>query len=750
MAPANDQRRPLAELAALGLALLGTLLAFWPSLSGQFVYDDRILVAQNPTIRSLAGVAGSWSSAYWDFLESDVAVQLGYWRPLTAWTLFAGFLVGGGQPWGFHVVSLALHLCAVAAVFALARRLTRDTACAFFAALLFGLHPVQVEAVAWISAVNDPLYGLFVILGLASFLAWRERGSKGLPLAAAALFALGLMAKENAVAFVGLALALDLGRPPRETDPPRGWSAGLRPWSRAHGTFALVLLAYYGVRVAVFGDLAAGVDRVTTELFLPEGRAASLRVELAGGFLRLLVWPLELDLFRETRAVLPSWDGPFLTAVAWVLGWAGASLWCLWKGRRPLLAGLLIAMAGVAPALLRLESLGRFVLSDRFLYVSVLGAALSLALLARTRLPRALSWGALAALALGLGLRSHARAQDWRDEESLFRSAVVAEPRGVYAHWGLGRVLTERFQATGEIGYLQEALAAFETVQDLVSPPDGSPPDPTLFYTLDDVLQANCGIGWCFLFLALVDPEYGLDEAELVFDATLGRFPDSPEALVGLGVSRMHLGKLDEAREHLTRASEVSSRFQPAWFNLGQLELRAGDFAAAAEHFTRALEIEPDDVQSRLYLGTALVEGGLEPERAREVLEEVAAARPGDAAPRLQLGALAAREGSWREAARQFERALALDRTSGITHLLHAKVLLQLDEKDRAVTALGQACELSPDAFEPHFLLGRILAERGFGETALPYLQRALEIAPRGPYASELRATIEAIEETPR
>ncbi|HVS19501.1 MAG TPA: tetratricopeptide repeat protein [Planctomycetota bacterium] len=743
--------RSLREVLWLAAVLLATCAGLWPALSGGFVYDDRVLVLQNPQIRSWEGLRQALGSAYWDFLAPDTAARLGYWRPLTSLALFAGHLLGGGAAWGFHAVSLCLHLGAVAAAFALARRLLGSAPWAALCAALFALHPVQVEAVAWISAVNDPLYGLFVLLGLGAHLAWRERGARGLPLAAALAFALALLAKENAVAFLPLALALELAL------------GAVRPGARrrAAATYLAVSALYVAARMVVFDDATAGVARVTTDLALSGARALTLRIELLGSFLGLLLWPADLSLFREIRPVIEPGDARFLGALALSLAWFAAALVAWRRGARVLALALAVPLAGVLPALVRMESLGRFVLSDRFLYVAVFGAGLALAFVAR-RLPRAVGATLGAAVVLAAGVAARARTHVWHDELSLFEATVEASPRSVYARWGLGRVLLERFQSTGDPLQVELALHHFETVQDLVSPRDGSSTAPDLFYTLDDVLQANVGVAWCYLDRALYDPdEYGFDEALVVFNATLERFPDAIEALTGRGVALTHMGLADaargdreraqrwydEARGTLSRALELDERNVPAWFNLGLNEWRAGDLPAAARALERALELEPDNPQTRLWLGTVLAEGDLDPARARALLEGLAGRLPGLAALPLQLGALEARAGNLREALARFQEALAIDPRLARAHLLAAKVQRQLGQGERALVSAAEACRLTPDDLEAHLVAGNLLLEQGSPRAARPYLQRALAIEPDGPYAAELRTALDAISE---
>src|SRR5262249_38514488 len=145
--------------------------------------------------------------------------------------------------------------------FRLALRLSRNAWVAFFAALLFGLHPTKVEAVSWISAMNDPLLGLFALLALDAFARHRERGSAGVAWPAAVWSLLALLSKESAVAVLPMVLALDLGRIALGRES--------RIEARAYVPLAVALALYYVARVAVFGDLAAGFDRTTTDFRVP-------------------------------------------------------------------------------------------------------------------------------------------------------------------------------------------------------------------------------------------------------------------------------------------------------------------------------------------------------------------------------------------------------------------------------------------------------------------------------------------------
>jgi len=691
----------MKQAGLLALVLLVVALVHASALGGELVYDDLLLVGQNRALRSLAQLPDALGAAYWSFLDADSAARIGYWRPLTTIALFVGQQLGGGAPWGFHLVSLLLHLASTAAVCVLARRLTGSFWTGLATALLFGLHPVQVEAVAWISAVNDPLQALCVLLGLIAFLGWRERGSDGRPLAT----------------------------------------------SRALGPLVLVGLAYWATRALVFGHWAGGFDLVTSHLYLGTLRSLTLRAELFGGALELLAWPARLNLFREVRPEVPAADPLLVRAYLWILAWAALLALAAVRRAPRLLAALLIIPAALAPVLIRFESVGRFPLSERFLYLSVVGAAL-LAALAIARLPRLPGTLAVGVLALAFGLRSHARIDFWKDELTLFRHAVAASPESLYVRWGLGRVLLAEYRETRDLVTLEEAHQAFVTTQDLGSPPDGTPVSTSRLVTPYDLLQANLGVGWYYFLCALALPsECTFEEAGLVFRETAARASKGPfqsaraHALTGLGLSLLYRNQFDEAEAALLEAVALFPSLREAWFNLGQLERRRGNWARSREYFERALDIAPDDVPSLIGLGEALVQtdqGG----EARRVLSRAQALAPDDPELLIQLGALHGREDNPAKALEFLDRALGIDGRLGNCHLLRAKALVQLGDPRRAVGAFQEACRYMPDNFEAHYNLGVLLVQYGLTADGKAYLEHALDLDPAGPHAEAIRGAL--------
>lgn len=736
----NQERAPLGLRAVALLAVLaGVALALGRGLFGELVYDDLWLIARNPALEDFGAFLQAATQAHWDFIEPDLAQRIGYWRPLALFALYLGRQVGGGDPLAYHALALGFHLAATSFVYLLAQRLfgPRELLVPLVAAALFGLHPLHVESTAWVSALNDPMSGCFVLASVWSFVRWRQRGSRSAPIAATACFALALFSKESSLAWFLLAPLADYAT-----------RVGPRPLVRAYLPALVVAALYVLARVQVFEHWMAGFDRVTSYLHESSARHFTLRVELLGGALALLAWPAKLNLFREVRPEIPWDDAQLWTAVAALAVWC-ALVFVAWRRKQHvLLFGLLVMLAAFAPAALRYESIGRFPLSDRFLYVSASGAALAVAWLA-SKLPRPAALALFAALAVPCAAKSFQRTAVWKDELTLFEDGARQSPRSMYVQWGLGRVLLARFQATGDPLLLVRANLAFSAAQDL-----SLERDPTVLDTLFDELQASLGVGWYHLFCALHMPEEcTLEEAEMVFRALSQKAQTSPDVRCGLGVALSHLGRVEEAKAELRKALEYNPLHQQSWFNLGRIALDHEQWSEALEQFQRCVELAPDDVDAWVCLGMAAIELDLG-ERARQALGRARALGPQRTEPLVQLGVMAAREGRPAVALDFFEQALKINGSHGPAHLMRAKALVQLQRIGDALQAFTDAArwlqEPSSDPRRPYqifeaFYNAGVLTLQRSPKDALPILEQALARDPSGAWSPALRGEVEKL-----
>jgi tetratricopeptide (TPR) repeat protein len=741
---------PKAPSSGRTLLLLLAILAvtagvYRRALTGDLVYDDLLLVARNPLIADLANVPQLFGQAYWDFLDAKQASSIGYWRPLSATGIALAYAVGDGSTWMLHAFCLAVHLFATVAAFLVVRDWLESVSAGLLAALIFGLHPVHVESVAWISALNDPLFGMLGLFAIHRYQRWRARGSRGIPLAAALLFGLALLAKELALAVVPMLMLIDLGRPrvDGEGDGPR---AGLREPVRAYAPFAAVFGIYVVARMFVFDSLLAGFDRTTSEFAVGPARLLMLRVELLGGGLRLLLAPLELALFRPFRPVLSPADGEFLVALALCVALAVAAVVAWRRAAWRTFGALMLTPVGLFPALLRIESVGIFPVSERFLYLPVLGFAVLLIQATRRVLPvRAATLAVLVVAALH-GVKSWQRTATWQNEEALFRASAEAAPRSPVVFWSLGRVLLDRYRTTGDRRYLDEADNAYFDAQQLLLEARQGPCD--ILVSEDDFLQTQLGVGWCEYFRERDSGFKGHAASIEIFrqliDAVSAIREREEEARrLGIQVRRQHLalelpwtalgtalhdaGDLAGAEEAYNKAIALNDRVVEARHNLAQLHFQRREFQRARQSAEAVLELAPGRFQDELLVAQCLYEEGF-PERAKEValgLHERDATHP---EPLVLLGVieLAARRES--EALRWIDLALEADPSHGFGWYQKAKALAALGSSTSAVEAFVSAATLRPDNFEVRYDCGAYLLQQGAIEAAEPHLLRAYQL----------------------
>jgi len=693
-----------ARWIPFALLALATI-ALWPVVHGDFVRDDLEHVLRNPF------VSGDFTLGR--LFAADDA--LGRWQPLTLIAWKAGHIVGGGSAAGFHAVSLTIHLAATAVAYLLARRLSGSAFIGFFAGALFALHPVQVESVAWIGALDTVLAGFFTLLALDAHRRWRDRGGGGLPLLAGLHLLLALCASELAIAVVPIAVALDLGLPPREPRLTRGPVD-----ARSYAPFVAAALVVYAARALAFGELSAGFDRSAFVFNVPPTRTLWLRGELLGGLIELVAWPLKLLPSRPFVLEPEAFTRATLVPLLWIGALGIAIAWAVRRNIRPTLAALLWIPAATLPVLLRVRTLGPDPLSDHLAYIAVFGVALA-APLVLARLPRAVAAVPLVLLALTYGMLTHRQTAVWHDDASLLEASSADTSRSPTHTTQLGQNLLERYREEADPELLREAFERFQDSLDLLIE---ARTDSTIFTTREDHIRANLGLAWCLWYEALLDEVHDYQIALGVFEQIVDRYPEVVEAWIGLAIAQMALGRTLDAETALLSALQRDPHSARALHNLGQVHARRGRWREAAEAFARAREERPGHLDDLVWEARSWVEAG-EPARARAALELARGRHPRSSAPLVVEGNLAASEGDFDRALKLAKRALELDPEDGEALLLKGKLHAARDETTSATATLQRACELLPESFEAHYNTAALLLSTHGPEAALPYLARA-------------------------
>ena len=530
----------------LWLAISFLVLAvFLPCLHFQFVYDDYGQIVETKQLNSIHMIPRFFTGHVWAWKKPG---SMGvYYRPVfLLWLLANQRLFGLSAPW-WHLTSVLTHVAATILVFAVIRRMTGDPWTSAIAALLFGLHPVHVESVAWVSGVTDPLLAVFV---LSSFLCFQDRHMPWSYL----LFAAALLEKETAVILPGLIFAYAWLFESRK----RAWLWAL--------PYVLLTLIYLGVRRIVLHEFSPAVTAV------PLGRMMLTWPSILLFYLRHLLWPAGLSVFYTLRVVQQAdptnfWI-PLLVLVPFA---AGLAFWAL-RSRAAAFAIVLL----IVPLLpvLDLRTLGRAeTVHDRYLYLPSIGLCLLLALAIR-RVPGTASQIAVVIpLACFAAYGTVRESQCWTDNITLFLRAVEVAPDNEIANQNLGTALMLNREFVEAVPYYQAAVAL----------------NPNMFDSLYSLGRIYYELG-----------EYG--RAELYFERAISVNPRFAAPYLYYGLAKLKEGRLDESERALRRAIQLKGPDDYREFHLALgLALKAkGDLAGAQREFQAEIRENPDPSKARL------------------------------------------------------------------------------------------------------------------------------------------------------
>ena len=522
----RTRRASLLVFASLAVAVLA---AHGGALGGMFHYDDQFAVVSNPAIRSWQPTRMFTSP---DAVNSEPGATI--YRPLMVMSLALNYRVSGLDPSGYLATNVAVHLLIAILIVLIGRELFGDLRWAALAGLTFALHPLNAEAVNYVTARSSVLSTGFALAAAWAFIRYVEhRGGAGTLVLGLTAFVAAVLSKESAVALVVPLLAYPWLRPQGRCNQA--------VISRARRT-ALAYSALAALYVALWRIITAGG---ATAPGPPSNRPAWTFVELVGRSLALWIWPWPLGL-DHPLTFLTRFDGGLAGVL--VLGAVGLLVaFAVLMRRVPVAAwGLLWALAGLAP-LAPLPWLTTVpLLQEHRIGFSAAGLSWMTAALVRAvweasrrwRSERLIRWtlactgAVLAVVAIGA---DRSRSAVWQDDRRLWDDVVRRSPDNLLARINLG--------------------------------------------------AAYMGGG-----------EY--DRAEAEYRAIVALVPAYPRVYHNLGLLAMRRGRSDEAVVAFRQALALDSRNAGAHGHLGVLSLRAGDERGAEEAFQAALRIDPDQRDS--------------------------------------------------------------------------------------------------------------------------------------------------------
>jgi tetratricopeptide (TPR) repeat protein len=649
-----------------------TALAYVNALGGEFVYDDRLQILKNPTLNSLANIPRMFTQGVWQFLNSGDKNAVGpYYRPLFNIALIINHQLFGLEVFGWHLFSILVHIGVVYLVYRLARQWNLSTEAAMAAALLFGVHPVHSESVAWVAALPDPLAAVFILGSLLLYERYYH-GQSRKPIVRGASVALALAAmlsKEVAVIFPLFLVAREFfDRPEGETV-----SHNLANTARRTAPFFAMIALYLGMRYYVLGFLRQDEP---SSVGIPVMRVLITLPSILLSYARMLFAPFPLAVMYGNRYVESLSDIRFLGAAIGVAALVAGAIWLVRPspvGRRAL-AFLIIFLVPVfnLKGFRAQESL----LHDRYLYLPSIGFCILVAMsfewiserfTEHRRQAFITATAITAAILLGLTFYQNFT---WQNELAMTNNALKVTPRWPFLHNYIGAYYADQHKYPDAQQAYLDAIDINPTYYDAYS-------------NLGDIYRE----------------EGKLADAEQAYLKALEYGAPYADTHYNLGVTYINENKLSDAEQPLVRSLELSPANTKARYNLGWTYDREGKDALAEQAYAETLKYDQTYPEARINLGILLAREGRYPE-ALEQLHTAQQYAPGHPVLRYALADLSMRMQHYDEAIAAFNELDAANLHQNLIHTSLGLCYESLGKKEEAKAQFQKAIDIAPqDAY---------------------------------------------------
>jgi tetratricopeptide (TPR) repeat protein len=431
---------------------LAVIICYAGTLGNDFVHDDSFEILQNPAVRDVHQWPTFFTTPAWTFLsKAGRAASSSYYRPLQYLSYGLIFHFGGANAWAFHLFKLMQHLGVCLLLTYLLKRLTGHKPIALISGLIFAVHPINTEAVSWISGITDVSCAFFLLLALIFYLRDQEHPSWLNPSLVCLFFLLGLFSKETGIMLLPLLVLIAML-----------WHQPLLSlvrWKRFYLPLTLCTLGYLALRVKAIGGV----------MYTPQFRFAQLnhwqilfnQVQLSAEYFFKFFYPYPLSASYTFEPILFMSDWRFWGSVA-VLGAIGYISFFLWRTLPPDQARWTIwggawFFLTLAPVIILFRRIGANVFNERYLYPASLGFCLALGMILYHiyHQNRRVVIGFAAIVILLGGWQTILRNRDWKNELTLYEDMVKKSPRDVDAWTNLGITYLS-------LGKREEARRAYE------------------------------------------------------------------------------------------------------------------------------------------------------------------------------------------------------------------------------------------------------------------------------------------------
>jgi len=571
--------------------VLITLVVYIPAMRAGFVWDDDLFLTENPLIKADDGLYRFWFTT-----------EPPDYFPLVSTSLWLEWRLWGMNPVGYHVVNIVLHAISSVLIWLVLGRLKIPGA--WLAALIFAIHPVNVESVAWITERKNTQPMVFYLLTILLYLRFESEGKNQWYVLALLVFLLALLSKTSVVMLPFVLLGCVWWQQGR---------IGRKDLLRSIPFFVLSIVL--GLVTVWYQSNAIGGDVIRTGGFFSR---------LAGAGWAIWFYIYKAIIPYKLSFVYPRWEIDPSSVLSYVPGailiGCFAVFWWYRKGwgRAPFFA-LFYFVVTLFPVLgfFDINFMRYSLVTDHWQYTSIIGIiALSIGVGAwivqrwQGKFQK-LSIVVAGAVVSVLCVLTWGQCHIYKNVEALWRDTASKNPNAWLAHNNLGTALLDQGRFEEAVFHCSEALR--------INP---------------NHVKIHCALGTAlagqgrpeeaarhFFEAIRIEPNYAEAHNDLGralndmgrFEEALGHFaqavklkPGSAEAHANLGVGLARTGRLNEATSHFSEALRIEPDFEGAHYNLGLALAGQGRMKEAIPYFSRAVEINPDFAEAHYNLGALL------------------------------------------------------------------------------------------------------------------------------------------------
>lgn len=723
------------------LLIVLSLLLYWNTLHHNFVnFDDTTLVVKNHYIKALS-------------LENLKAIftpgVVGAYQPLRTLSYALDYHFWKLNPTGYHLTNILCHAVNTLLVFFIAYLLSKHLLLACLAALIFAVHPIHVEAVAWVSGRRDVLASAFALCSFLSFLrifpplysneaakprrsGWKQGILYGL---SCLLFVAGLLTKPTVVILPLLFIVYDLCF----VDPPL-----FRQWRRSWLYLPLFVLAFFLTQLFLSVARTSGVVETHFHATNPVMRTWTMLRVLAE-YVFMLFIPRHLSVTYGVQMSASVLESSVLIGVI-LLTFIVIVMFLAWQQTKFVFFGIawffvtLLPVSNIIPIAI--------IKADRYLYLPSVGFCLVSAwlivrggtLLARTTKARLVTiayWGMICLVLMVYSFLTVQRNRDWKDSHTLWTATLETHPDSSIALNNLGLIYAEEGMHEKAIALYEQVLALHPEQEHIERVYVNMADAYVALHMFDQAIEyyqqaLETTPEYIDAYLGLANMSIELQQyehAEQIYQQALALENQTDRVYTQLGNLAMLQGKYETARTFFQKALNINPAAINAYNGMGMSYARSGENEKALEIYQYALTLAPDAAIIHNSLGNLYLEQG-KTDRAIAEFNTVLEIKPGNVEVRNNLGIVYLLNQRYEEAARTFMTALTYqpNHTKILSNLGMAYAHLGLYEQ--AIQMYQWALEIDPSLFRTQVLLGDLcLGSRNFACAREAY-QKALELQP--------------------